>query len=381
MENIFKRLIIFSFLSIVICTNCFSQKCDSKLSGVVLDSETGQPIQYATVFLAYTTLGSLTNEKGEYSITNISAGNYDVVCASVGYEKSVRKTIIRENESKNFDFKLTTLPIQVNEIKIDAKEPVEWKRNYMKFKKEFLGESWRSEQCEITNPEVIDFQIRDEILIASSKSPIYVINEALGYKITFYIKEFCWSLNTDEGKVALEPFFEEIEGNEIPEVNIWRENRMQAYSGSFRHFLKSCAENKVYEQGYRLYEFKESEWNERPTVTNTLRQSKKSLDTLLTHILLKDSETQFSIESNNTLAVLYTKEGEESNYLGYKFRVYKTVALQSFQSSYLKLDTGSLSFNKEGNITDRAMFNIEFTGYWAWKRVSDLLPYNYYPNN
>ncbi|MDP3580524.1 MAG: carboxypeptidase-like regulatory domain-containing protein, partial [Ignavibacteria bacterium] len=252
MENFLKRLIIFSFLLIVIGINCFSQTHGSKLSGVVLDSETGQPIQYATVFLAFTAKGCLTDEKGEFIITNVAEGKYEVVCAAVGYEKITTNHTLKTGTEINVTYKLKPVPIQVNEINITASVPEDWEDNLLKFTKEFLGESSVARQCEIKNPEVIDFEIKDYQLLASSKQPVIVINKALGYKVTVYIKFFEWDSDYDEGKYAYEPFFEPLTSLDSTQIIRWNENRKAAYLGSFIHFLRSCASNTGFEEGFRL---------------------------------------------------------------------------------------------------------------------------------
>ena len=65
----------------------FAQSQQTTLKGKVINAETNEPIQYATVFLAFTSKGCLTDEKGEFIITNVTVGKYEVVCAAVGYEK------------------------------------------------------------------------------------------------------------------------------------------------------------------------------------------------------------------------------------------------------------------------------------------------------
>jgi outer membrane receptor protein involved in Fe transport len=60
------------------------------ISGTVIDSLTKKPMDYATVSLFKTGVvaplnGSLTNEKGSFTITNVPPGNYKIQIAFVGY--------------------------------------------------------------------------------------------------------------------------------------------------------------------------------------------------------------------------------------------------------------------------------------------------------
>src|SRR5690606_9492527 len=62
-----------------------------KISGVVKDQESGQPIEYATVALNDPQTGSpvdgtVCDEKGRFTISRIADGKYNVVISFIGYE-------------------------------------------------------------------------------------------------------------------------------------------------------------------------------------------------------------------------------------------------------------------------------------------------------
>ncbi len=384
MKNFLKSSIIISVLLVVLASLCLSQTKNNVLTGKVFDSETKEPIQFATVFLAFTTKGCLTNERGEYSIANISTGNYDIVCSAIGYEKIGMKIDVKENESSKYDFGLKISLIQANEVSISAKQPEDWEDNLLKFTQEFLGESSLTKQCKITNPEVIDFEIKDNKLRASSKKRINIVNNALGYKLTVFIKEFSWDLDFDEGNLAFEPFFEELKTNDSTDVIRWKENRKEAYLGSFRHFLKSCTANLAYEEGFRLWscEKYKNTFNGRTTLyfPNSFGwQTRAIFDSTLGKILKRKDSNQYIFETENTLAIGYMNNDEDPNYKWYKKRTLGSKEIKSYQTSYLSFLFKTLSFDNQGHITNRAAFNIQFTGYWAWKRVGDLVPNDYEP--
>lgn len=387
MENFLNRLIALSFFSIVICSSCLSQTRDCKLSGVVLDSETGQPIQYATVFIAFSSKGCLTNEKGEFIITNAAEGKYEVVCAAVGYEKITTNHTLKTGTEINVTYKLKPVPIQVNEINVTASMPEDWEDNLLKFTKEFLGESSIARQCIISNPEVIDFEIKENKLFASSKKPLYIVNKSLGYNVTVYIKHFEWDVDYDEGKFAYEPFFENMTSLDSTQVIRWNENRKAAYLGSFIHFLRSCASNTGFDEGFRISVTENA--NQGISILKNIRTpsettlldwgAKESFDNSLMKIFKRYSKDVFVLETFDNISVIFKNNSEDPNYKWYKNRVFGLRDTKTFQSSILNLVMGRLTFNKEGNILDRTMFNTTFSGYWAWKRVGDLLPTDYEP--
>jgi ferric enterobactin receptor len=65
-----------------------------KISGVIIDSATNKPVDYATVSLSRTgqtksTNGSLADEKGNFRIDNVAAGKYRVTVSFIGYTTKI----------------------------------------------------------------------------------------------------------------------------------------------------------------------------------------------------------------------------------------------------------------------------------------------------
>ena len=71
----------------------FSQNTGA-LNGRVIDFQTQQPLEGATIILEGTKLGTVTNNEGYFSIENISAKTYNVVASFLGYEASTQFNII-----------------------------------------------------------------------------------------------------------------------------------------------------------------------------------------------------------------------------------------------------------------------------------------------
>ncbi len=266
-----------------------------------------------------------------------------------------------------------------------------------KFTKEFLGESSNADDCEIINPEIIDFEIdkNTDELIATTEDAIVIVNHSLGYKIKAYLKDFVWSRSGDDGRFQIYPLFEELNSTDEKEKNNWQINRLDTYKGSFRHFLKSCAEGKVYEEGFRLmrsYVNPRLIYSDRSDSLS--RQKKIDLDTLLYPRIKKNSEDEYCAIYGGLIQVVYLRNGEELNYNNYReklignasFNILKEFTLKReknitgikpHQSSWIIFPSGELYFNRNGICSDVSPYGKKFAGYWAWKRVADLLPYDY----
>ena len=102
---------IFSFLFIMSVS--FAQKVS--LTGKVSDTKEGTPLVGANVYLAGTSLGTATNEDGNYTISGISQGTYVVKVTYIGYT-TLEDSIIINEEDETKDFVLSYTSIQGEEV-------------------------------------------------------------------------------------------------------------------------------------------------------------------------------------------------------------------------------------------------------------------------
>ena len=65
-----------------------------KLTGVVKDSETGEPLIGCNIMLDGTYIGASTNDKGEYIILNIPPNDYSVRFEMIGYKKLIQEGVL-----------------------------------------------------------------------------------------------------------------------------------------------------------------------------------------------------------------------------------------------------------------------------------------------
>jgi len=84
--NKLRLLFLFSFLFLTAFIQIFSQTT-GKISGLVSDKTTGEPIPFANIFVEGTSMGAASDIDGNYVIINISPGLYRVTGSVVGYQK------------------------------------------------------------------------------------------------------------------------------------------------------------------------------------------------------------------------------------------------------------------------------------------------------
>ncbi len=83
-----------------------------KLSGRVLDVNSGEALFGANVILVGTGMGSSSDIEGKYIISNIPAGSYKIQVTYIGYKSQSIEIVIRENEKIIRDFNLESIGIE-----------------------------------------------------------------------------------------------------------------------------------------------------------------------------------------------------------------------------------------------------------------------------
>ncbi|MBD3289017.1 TonB-dependent receptor plug domain-containing protein [candidate division KSB1 bacterium] len=88
-KNVFKgalypALILFSILLIFTTGSIYAQS-KGKISGKLVDSQTGDPLIYANVKLEGTSLGAASDLEGNYIINAVPPGNYTLIVQYIGY--------------------------------------------------------------------------------------------------------------------------------------------------------------------------------------------------------------------------------------------------------------------------------------------------------
>ncbi len=92
------------------------------LRGKVIDAETGEYLIGATVMLKGTTTGAATDLDGNYSVPNIPAGKYTVLCQYISYEPLVFENVeIEDGKVTLINMQLSTVSLGLKEVQITAK--------------------------------------------------------------------------------------------------------------------------------------------------------------------------------------------------------------------------------------------------------------------
>lgn len=90
------------------------------IKGKVTDSQTGDALPGANVYLVGTSMGASTDLNGEFAIVDVTPGSYTMQITYVGYKKSVIHISVKAGEVMTKDVKLEAVGIKGKEVVVTA---------------------------------------------------------------------------------------------------------------------------------------------------------------------------------------------------------------------------------------------------------------------
>jgi nucleoside-diphosphate-sugar epimerase len=331
------------------------------VAGKVVDSATNQPLSGASVFAQNTTQGTISKDDGNFMI-RLPNGGYDLIISYTGYEtRSVRIS----NSQPVGDSLVIALP-QIDQslaavaVVFSNEVPDGWAQYGKFFFDNFIGTTPNAEQCSIENPDSLHFYYtknkRRHRLKVTANSELFIRNNALGYLIRYQLDSFTYDYNSNISQYTGYPFFIEIDTTDEVKHQ-WKINRARAYLGSRLHFMSSMYDSIVNEEGF------------------TVEKMAGDVDGDIIHNLYDSSLYE---ADSNTVAVNWDgryRISYKSVLPDKKFlREFKLPADTRAQVTVLDVNGG---FIIEQNGFFYEQTDVTNTGYWAWKKLAEALPYDY----
>lgn len=88
-------------LALSFCTQLLAQH--HVITGKIIEKETNKGLVGVTVYIDGSTIGSVSNANGEYSIKDVPTGNYTLVARSIGYDQNKVKVYLNSDIILDFD--------------------------------------------------------------------------------------------------------------------------------------------------------------------------------------------------------------------------------------------------------------------------------------
>lgn len=380
----------------------------NELKGHVLDSVTRQPVPFANVYFANTSIGTMSNDKGEFALSGFASGKYDLTVSFVGY-RTTQGMMTFPRTPQPIIVLLTPEATQLAEVvvKPDFSQKASDLRNFEKY---FIGDNRNASKCKILNEdEVVAYKDEDtNSLLTFARAPIEIRNEALGYTVFYELENFEVNFSSLTQNYYGTPRFEELTPKNIKQKRSWEDERKRAYNGSFTHLIHSLR-NGMLNGPFTLYELHQKPNKQRPPedflkkkVEYWRLKFRSNLRTTVKNDQARDSMQYYVKLYNQPLLVdslgkrivkadeLLNPTRDQIIYRGLLYIVYTG---EREEPAYIKINQGKthgdeqhsiIQFRGPVNIYENGYFepinNVFFDGYMMWSdRISNLLPREYIP--
>ncbi len=316
----------------------------AQINGLVSDLESKKPLPGATVFINRTTLSSQCDSKGVFSINNIPPGFWDIVVYNEGHE--LFKSSVRVVEDKRYRLSLELVKKQPAP-KTKFKPNEEWNNNLEWFQLALLGTGSNAANSVIKNSKDLLFSKEGESLKAVALRPLIIENMSTGYRIIYHLLNFEAGIEQVKSEGFL--LFDSLRTLDPMVRSSWEKARLRTYWGSERHLFRALLDGEVRAQGFELL---------------NATGKKLNKDTLVSPAKLSG---YYVIQLKGKTKVTYQMEKGTSG-------IQQTD--QAGQISWLT-SNGMVEVNDIG-----VLFNpqtLAVSGHMALSKLSDDLPYNYFP--
>lgn len=93
---------------------------DANIFGHVVDKKSGEHISYVNIFLEGTTIGTVTDATGHYSLTNLPEGEFQLVLKSIGYQTVKKKVVLKKGKTLEVNFEAEEDAVSLDGVVVSA---------------------------------------------------------------------------------------------------------------------------------------------------------------------------------------------------------------------------------------------------------------------
>jgi hypothetical protein len=408
---VFRKLL---FLAVLMLPGII--RAQTSLSGLVLDADNKQTIASANVYLSNSSVGTITNEKGQFIIQNFPSGRYELVISCIGYTTQVIMI-----SSAQLPPSLTVLlKPNVKELQEVIVEPYEkngWDKWGSFFMENFIGTIAFAKDCKLINKELVKFRFskKNNILQAFANDRLVIENKALGYTLKYDLISFDYDFNTHMFIYQGYPLFEEMETKREGVRKKWMTHREEAYYGSMMHFMRSLYRNKLSENHFEVRKLIKLSSDEKKRVKAAYMKTRVPVSMNANNVIVTDDKNSslhpdtlayyrkvmqdpesFNILINQILpgdSIAYAMDSVVaglafSNYLQIVYTPKKTPVeyVQAMHkliegpvtSEIFRVTNAPIAVFANGSYFEGT--NLISSGYWAWsEKMAAMLPNDYWP--
>jgi len=327
-------LVLLLFINFILAAN------SQVIKGTILDRKTDSIICFASVYFDGTFIGTHSDRNGNFELDISNNSMMPLTISCMGYYSVTQPVTSTDKPLKIY---MTPKAFNVSGAVISSKSLVKHrKKNLLLFKSIFLGTTANAQNCVIINENDITFNYDsdDDTLKAYASNPLVIYNNALGYKITYYLDKFEYYKKDSSFFYKGSNIFNEDLINDETQKQLYQRKREMAYLGSRMHFFRELWANRLASSGFTV----KDSVSENLNYANIVIMDNRSLLGPLS------SSTKFLTWKNNLQIYYYSNL---TNIVFLKPKVY---------------------FDKNGYFDQ---LGIAWEGDMVIQRIGDMLPFDY----
>ena len=205
-----------------------------QVSGIIT-APNGKPLNKAEVFINRTTLGSMTDEFGQFTLIDVPPGLHELVAYKEGYP--IYRAPMRVQEGRTYSLNLKLSPPEKKQKGKTTPEAIAG------FSHALLGDDglilFKNEK------QVQVLQENGKFRVLSG--PVVIEYPNAGYRITGYFNSMAFQ---DISEAAFQ--YQEYHGADVNQNISFEKTRMTLFRGSLRHLLMAMTAGKSSEEGFML---------------------------------------------------------------------------------------------------------------------------------
>lgn len=148
---------LYSLLLLCLFSTAIFASTTGKITGIITDSETGEPLIGANVIISELGIGTATDFNGYYALLNVPPGSYDLTTNYIGYGSLTYNNVrVMIDLTTTQNFKLNALALMGESVVIEARRPA-------------VQQDVASSQRHMSSDEIVDM-------------PVNSVNEAIGFQ-------------------------------------------------------------------------------------------------------------------------------------------------------------------------------------------------------
>ncbi|NNF05113.1 MAG: carboxypeptidase regulatory-like domain-containing protein [Rhodothermales bacterium] len=346
-----------------------------QVAGVVQSD--GEPVSGALVFVSGTTASTESAEDGSFELPGSGLAWFDVAAwhPDAGFGFAQFEPGVTESVSISLEDVYAAADSDRAESDVDL--------DY--FRDVAFAWTGASGKVEIENPDALIVRrgAEEGVVSAAATAPVRLSNPELGYEIEIH------AFRLDGSPIAMEwsgyPLFSEMTPERDRDARNWDRARSRTFEGSRRHFLHALAIGRLEQEEFEAFHVQgpgsASELNPVAEMGET-GFGMGEIDPVM-----RDGQTDATrqLMFQGWLYVNYYGRGE-NRYTRYVDRYFPSSDLKELvmtvNRSWIRLPYGVVTIDTKGTVLpDPSSGGIQTFGYWTFKRLADLLPYDYLPED